>query len=291
MKTKNAIPAKNKTAWRSFLVLLASTLFIPLANAATIGYWQFEEGTVGNPASSITGAIVSTGTANNATAFGGPVYNAGVSTPNPTGSTESLSFTPTGQRVQYSGITGSNFVTVEASVNYNATPGNGAYQMPIQLGSTGAGVTFYLGAWSSVSGDSTHLQMAVYNGGWHYAISSVSIVAGTWYNLAGVYDSTGLSLYNNGLLIASLAYSSAGYGGGTPGNLYVGNNEGGGVIFGNNSGGGGGLIDTVRLSNVGLSAGQLLYAPVPEPGTMALGMVAAGGFFFLRLLRRKHSVA
>jgi hypothetical protein len=104
-------------------------------------------------------------------------------------------------------------------------------------------------------------------------------LTGTWYNLAGVSDGTTLSMYVNGVLVASTPIVSS-----DP-RLTVGTTSGGDWHAGEWSVGRGlfngghvdrayGFIDEVRISNSALSPGEFL---VPEPASGALALVGLLG--------------
>lgn len=122
-------------------------------------------------------------------------------------------------------------------------------------------------------------------GNWHEAISAPDLIQGfdfasdpdglngTWYKIAAISDGTTLNLYVNGVLEASSAIVSA-----DP-RLAIGTTSGGdwhagGWSVGRGLYGGGhgdrayGYIDEVRISDMALQPGELLY--VPEPTTALL---------------------
>ena len=60
------------------LVMVLVLIIVPMSMAATVGYWEFNEGTAGNPASTSAGALLDSGAmGNHATAYGPPYYVAG----------------------------------------------------------------------------------------------------------------------------------------------------------------------------------------------------------------------
>lgn len=109
---------------------------------------------------------------------------------------------------------------------------------------------------------------------------------GTWYNMAATMDGTWLRLYVNNVEVAATDMT----GSSTNTALTVGTNPGGSPgwqsgawTVGRGLYGGGhgdrayGLIDDVRISDIGLTPDQLLMA-IPEPTALSMAAVAGGLF-------------
>ena len=119
-----------------------------------------------------------------------------------------------------------------------------------------------------------------YAAGWNYhgIGTPYSLNAGTWYNMAAVCDGTYISLYLNGLFIATDSNAggppSAGFG-----TLGIGSN------LHNNTDWYSGKIDEIRLYNRALTALEVFQiSNVPEPSSLSL--LALGGLV-VALRRRK----
>jgi hypothetical protein len=105
-----------------------------------------------------------------------------------------------------------------------------------------------------------------------------------WYHFAGVSDGSTLNFYVNGDLAASSPITT------TDARLAIGTDNGGdwhaggwsvgrGLYGGGHTDRGYGFIDEVRISDSALLPGQLLYAAVPEPGSVVILLL--GGLFML----------
>ena len=107
---------------------------------------------------------------------------------------------------------------------------------------------------------------------------------GTWYDLAAVSDGTTLSLYVDGVVVATDTLTDSTNpaltaGDGTMGGDWIdgGWTVGRGLFNGGHADRAYGFIDEVRISDSALSANQLLGTVVPEPASLAvLGLGVAG---------------
>jgi alpha-L-arabinofuranosidase len=206
-----------------------------VADLATVGYWQFEEG-------SGTTAADSTGNSNTATLQAGASWT--------TGKVGSYALNLTGTNTSYADIpvsvvnTTASF-SVSAWVKLNTLSG---YQTFVSLDGSSVSA-FYLQlrgdtgkfAFTRLASDSTSAAVAK-------ASATAAPTTGTWYHLTGVYDASAktIALYVNGVLQQIVSYTSAWQG--TAGHTAIGRGKYGGsfVDFVN------GQIDDVHIYNVAL---------------------------------------
>jgi hypothetical protein len=290
-----------RTSWLLLAALVAAPQF---ATAGTVAYYRFES-------PSTTVATDETGINN------GTIVGAGLSASvgqNPVAgqpNTQSLSLSGTAQYVSVPHSSSLSFGaspwTIEAYINVNALPTTltaGQYiaqkkaaaiddfqDYGFLIGGNRAGLFGSLGKTTDITG--TELRVELGSGTGLTGITSNLQVpaAATWIFVSAAYDG-GTSLRFT--LDANLSDAIPGLVDTIPlpaitnvtntGDLFIGakrNNAGAAAqLFG-------GMIDEVRISNEVVPVGSLLAAPVPEPSTWALAVLAAAGVVIVR--RRKRA--
>jgi hypothetical protein len=258
------------------------------ANASTVAFYQFNEGTAGQPASSANGAILDSSTDGyNATAVGGPLYTSNVPAnpvpltlqPNPT----ALSFNGTSQRITISngdaGLTLTHSLTLEAYIYVQPLLNGNPDGNIIFRGDDSAGFDPYRLAVENINSSTASLVFAVTADdpihGQEIANVTTTVPNNTWIHVAGTLDdATGnMDLYVNGTLQSSINTSIRPFEllfGANPG-IGVGALQDGGEYFH-------GMIDEVRISNTALTPSQFLDAPEPSSlGLLGAALLLASG--------------
>jgi alpha-L-arabinofuranosidase/uncharacterized protein (DUF2147 family) len=205
-----------------------------VADLATVGYWTFDEG-------SGTTAADATGNSFNATLQSGASWasgKVGSSALNVTGTSNSYA------EAAYTVVNTTASFSVSAWVKLNSLSG---YQTFVSLDGSSVSA-FYLQlrgdtgkfAFTRLASDSTSAAVS-------FATAANAPVTGTWYHLVGIYDASAqtLSLYVNGTLQQTVAYTSAWQG---TGHTAIGRGKYGGIAvdFVN------GQIDDVHIYNITL---------------------------------------
>ena len=308
----------------------AVSLTAASAQADTLGYWRFEDGTAGtdivhNGDVGFYGSDIPDVSGNNNDLSvwetgGGAGYGYRAEVPfavvPQTGEVNNLSVRNTGggpamYTVDRNGLSSNagaalntaafSAFTVEASWKpevggFRTLVGRDARDVADQNGELSA---FYL---QGLPEGGLAVKFADVEGFWHEAVAPAGTIegfdfgtdpeglTGTWYNIAAVSDGATLSLYLDGVVVASTDLTASGS---TNTALTAGSGAGGDWIAGGWSVGRGlyngghadrayGFIDEVRISDTALAPGQLLTA-VPEPTSAALL-----GFGAIGLLRRSR---
>jgi len=147
-------------------------------------------------------------------------------------------------------------------------------------------------------GDTNELQIELFDDSntIHGVRSNGPLVANQWYYAAVVNDGTNLSLYldrndGNGYVLqgtdptplAGALWSGDGANSSTDTSWTIGR----GMYAGNVTDWFDGIIDEVRLTNSALSPSQFLFAPVPEPGSMAIVLLTLAGAAWRRTPRSR----
>jgi hypothetical protein len=293
---------------QSFLGLAALMAISQIASAGTVAYYRFE-----SPSSTV--ATDQTGT-NNGVINGGATLSSSVGQ-NPlsgTGqpNTQSLGLSGTGQYVSVphnSSLSfGASAWTIEAYVNLATLPTTSTAGQYIAqkkeaavddfqdygflVGGNRAGLFGSLGKTTGITG--TELRVELGNGSGFTGITSNLQIpaAGSWIFISAAYDG-GTSMrftldanLNDNVpgLVDTILIPSPITNLTNSGDLFVGakrNNAGAAAQLFNGS------IDEVRISNEVVPLGNLLAAPVPEPSTWVLAVLAAAGVAMIR--RRKSA--
>ena len=248
------------------MVLWLSGAAIP-ANASTIGFWRFEEGTPPNAATGIGSVLDSSGHGLNATPSGGPTYSSDLP-PMAGATTRSMHFDGSSQGLFVPDqpiLQLTHSLTIEAFVkSFPMQPGTGGGGNILMRGDTRASLDPY--RLTLINGNS--LYFGVMNASEATASLSYTIPFGAWVHVAGTLDdATGaMKLYVNGALVASTVTSIRPFGALDPGfspGLGIGSDQTG--EYGEYLNG---WLDEVRLSDVALSPSQFL---IPEPSALAVG--------------------
>jgi hypothetical protein len=291
----------------SWLILAALVAIPQSVRAGTVAHYRFESGsaTIATDETGINHGSINGGASLSASVGQNPL--SGTGQPN----AQSLSLSGTGQYVSVPNNSSLSFGaspwTIEAYINLNSLPTtltSGQYlaqkkaaaiddfqDYSFLVGGNRAGLAGSLGKTTSITG--TELRVELGNGTGLTGITSNLQVpaAGSWIFVSAAYDggtSLRFTLDDNlsdaipGLVdtillppITNLTNN---------GDLFIGakrNNMGvAAQLFG-------GKIDEVRISNVVVPVGSLLAAPVPEPSTWVLAVLAAASVAMVR--RRKSA--
>ena len=269
------------------LILLAGLSVMywssPAADAAIMGFWQFEEAS--------GDALDSSGNGNDGTVLGGATRTA-FPAPTPYGNTQSMSFDGDGDKVDMgSGVeVGATDFTLESFVYVNT---NGASNFGNIVGKVVSGVFSDKGWQLSTRPDAANgggeagpgkfkVLFRTRDGGPSNDIFSADLDFNNWYHVAGVRSGGNVSLYIGGVLAGTQGIANSGdY---TSAQAFsVGAATTGGGDFANALNG---YVDEVRLSNVALEPSQFLLN-VPEPHTIMLLGIGAMALCLRGLRRRK----
>lgn len=262
------VVSKMKKLLALYVVGIAAMMAVlPAAKAGTIALWTFEDGTVGNPAGTVTATV----SGQDGTALNGPLYVGGVKT---AFGNQGLSLNGVNQNVHipttFGGpldLTGS--FTLEVGIVHGSGQG-----FPIFMGGILPGQDPYylfVGSDGSVS-------FQTYLGGPTGFISSApgALVSGELQHIAAVFDTSGpdnfMYLYVDDILVANqnvgsntIAYTDPDT------DLWFGSVDNNQFGFYN------GILTDVRISDMALTPSQ--FFAVPEPGMVAvfgLGLLGIG---------------
>lgn len=269
---------------------LAAALFVaPVgqASAAAVGYWNFEEGTAGNPLAGANSVLDQTPNANHGSPTGNPSYSGDVAAG--AGAT-SLAVDGNGDYVTITNSAALNLssaFTVEFRMKAGAA-GNSGLRLLVDkshgfIDSTGW--TFQL------NNGLVNLNIGAGGGGasnFPGGASSTNVLDDQWHHIAGTYDITDvgqeLKLYIDGVLEG--AFNTAPYADNARDVVIGAACTFGGCPFGprrffN------GNFDDLRISDTALTADQFLNAQteIPEPAAMALVGFGLAGLAFARRRR------
>ncbi|MEO6848493.1 MAG: LamG domain-containing protein [Chthoniobacterales bacterium] len=291
MKTTIPTKVKNTTIPGALAILVACMAFTGLAKAATLNEYLFDTTISTFPNNSGIYNQVTTGNSYIINPYGvypsGTYDNLQVAGGKWGASTGMFQQTLTNQWGQgfgpgSTGLAGLGSFTMEMWVNPFTNP---ALETPLNFNGVSLNLQSVAGGYRLVSQFYTTGLVI------HQAFAVGVISTGTWWHIAMTYDGTTLKQYINGTLDGSIAATGLVINNGS-GGLFIGANTGSSQTFF-------GDIDEVRISDVALPAGtgtgvnQLAWnaslVAVPEPATVAMGMMAMGGFAFMRLIRRKRS--
>ena len=265
-----------RCVWIVVTVGLFCLLGTATAQAETLAWWRFDEGTAGtSPTGTADEMVDSSGNAHHGQVAGTAsnlVY--GDDAFGRTGAA-SLSFSGTSTTVQAtddSALHAENAITIEAFVNYTNTGGRKVIasrwgdtpQRAFIFAIEGDKLRLFLGH-QEVNPDNsmgTYIQAA--------PISTNTIATGQWVHVAATWDGTesgdkAIRLYINGVedSATDTFNTTIAYGPGSYPIVLGAQTAGGGSSF---SGG----LDEVRISNVALTPDQFLPNAVPEPSTWTL---------------------
>jgi hypothetical protein len=254
------------------------------AGAATIGYWRFEGGTAGSPATGASSILDSSGNGLNGTPANGPLYSSDLpSSAAGTGSKLSLQYNGYNQRVFVPDsplLQLTHSLTIEAFVKTEPMlPGTGGGADILARGDTRPALDPYK---LVLQQPGNILTFVVYNASDQFAEVSYTVPFDQWLHVAGTLDdATGqMKLYVNGNPVASTTTSIRPLGALDPAyspGLGIGSDQTGQYAEYLN-----GWLDEVRLSDTALDPSQFL-TPEPSP----VGLAALGGAAALLLRRRR----
>lgn len=242
-------------------------LVVGTAQAATVGYWRFEEGSSDTLAAGTNSILDQTANSNDGTPYGDPFYRIDVpANPVPlTGDTNSLSLE----------LNGNDYVSIPHSTSLDLTD---AFTVEFWMkGSISQPSHLYLvidksHGWTDSTGwvfqgesSTGRLGFAVGNGGTTYnnfaGVGSItSLLDDTWHHIAGTFDSTDtgqeIKLYIDGVLDGT---SASGPFATNTRNINIGASWGPGSFqrFFNGS------VDEIRISDAVLTPSEFLIAPIP----------------------------
>jgi len=274
-----------------------------LASANTVAYWNFEDGAA-NTYVPATGTADVSGNGNTLIPWTGDWdwyrANTPAATTPQTGAANTLSVQNANDWNAMKNTTLRTWNpaawTIEAAFNTDRT---GNYQTIVGRDSRGASSDANLSAlyFATRPGGVMSIQFTDTAGNnWNINSAAGVVAANQWEAAAAVSDGSTLSLYlknvtagdlNYTLLgtldISSSANSALSVGTGTGSDWVAGDiTVGRGLWNGGHTDRVFGYIDDVRLSDTALSTSQLLYSPVPEPGSMALAMLGGAGLLLWR---------
>lgn len=257
----------------TLLGFVVAVSFATCAHAALVGSWNFSE-TGGSIAHDSSGSGI------NGILGGGASFDPGAGPGG--GGAVALAFgggyVTMGQQFAFSGSTP---FSVQAWVEL--VPGDTRYMLPVGDNLSGMPVGYILELNRPNPGYSTHAD--AWGSGVITPPSSAVINDGAWHQVVGVYDSTTMSVYVDGVF-----QNSTGRGTIAPGADFV---VGGLDVGGTDQGFYGGLISDVAVWDSALTAGDIaslyqatLTSPVPEPATMAVIAMPLAGLWLVRRKRR-----
>lgn len=267
---------------------VAAALAVTPAAALTVGQWNFEEGTPGNPLAGANSVLDQSGNANHGSPNGNPVYSGDVA---PGTGSASLALDGNGDYVSIAHSASLDLVsafTVEFRMKAG-TAGNSGLRLLVDKSHgyvDSTGWTF-----QTVNGV-VHLNTGAGGGGasnFPGGASTTNVLDDQWHHIAGTYDvsDTGqeLKLYIDGILEGAFNVGT-----------YAANtrdvNIGAACVFAGCPFGPqrfyNGLIDDLRISDTALTADQFLNAStgIPAPAAFAIFVLAAAGLGVKRRFSR-----
>jgi hypothetical protein len=278
MRPRASIATVVTTPALALLLAGALLLLSAPADATTVGYWRFEEGTADNVAAGAASILDETANNNDGSPVGNPVYRSEIPE-NPlsgTGAANALSLELDGSGDYVSiphsaSLDLSDGFTVEFWMKGNPSQPDNLY-LVVDKSHGWVDATGWLFQGNSSTGQ---LGFGLGDGGGFPAVSSSgSLLDDVWHHVAGSYDSTDtgqeLKFYIDGELEAS--GPAGGYATNTR-PINIGASWGGGTPLRHFDG----LVDEVRISDAVLVPGEFLL--IPEPTTLsllALGLASFG---------------
>ncbi|MDA0661356.1 MAG: LamG domain-containing protein [Proteobacteria bacterium] len=283
-----------KSAFFGAAAIIAVAIVTP-ATATTVGYWNFEEGSAGNPLSGAGSVLDQSGFGNHGSPTGNPAYSGDIpANPVP------LTGAPNGVSLSLDGSGDHVSITADNTTNLNLTTAFTVEFWMKTANSTPSGQKLLVDkshgfvdstgwALQMLSGGRVAFNLGAGGGGasnFPGITSSTSVLDAEWHHIAGTFDSGSneISLYIDGALEGTVITS--GYVTNTrdinigAACVFVGCNFSNKRFFN-------GGIDELRISDTALSSDQFLNAStaVHAPGGMGLSVVGLAAFAALR--RRK----
>jgi hypothetical protein len=284
-----ALKFPNSKSLSASSVAVIAALAVTPAAAVTVGQWNFEEGTPGNPVVGANSVLDQSGNANHGSPNGNPMYSGDVA---PGGGNTSLALDGNGDFIGIAHSASLNTIsafTVEFSMKAG-TAGNSGLRLLVDKSH---GFVDSTGWTFQMNNGRINLNIGAGGGGasnFPGGADTTDLRDDQWHHIAGTYDVSDagqeLKLYIDGVLEG--AFSVGTYAGNTRDVIIGAACTFAGCPFGaqrfyN------GLIDDLRISDTALTADQFLNASteIPAPAAIILFAVAVAG---MGLKRRQSRI-
>jgi len=264
---------KTKLFFYPFTAFIALFSVLPYCSAATLGYWNFEEGTVGGAATIAGSVLDSSANSNIGNPSGEPTYSADVaSNPVPqTGQINSLS-------MSFDGVDDTVLIPTSSALNssgaftvefwFNSTDTRSGQRLLVDKSHGFGDNTGW--AFQTQSGTGIIDFALGTSGGFLAVTTNADLFDGAWYHIAGTYDGNTAELFVDGISQGTTTIGT-----------FISNTRDIRIASARNNGRFySGEIDEIRISDTVLTTDQFLN--VPEPSGVVLFGLCAVLFSFRR---------